>query len=78
MSDPEKWLQKAITAVFHQCKWEIFQKNMILATTSTLVAVEKHFKPERIEFSKCGIEFVRIQRRSLKILTEYPIAIDLE
>jgi hypothetical protein len=78
MSDPEKWLHKAINAVFHQCKWEIFQKNMILATSSTLVAVEKHFKPERIEFSKCGIEFVRIQRRSLKLLAKYPTAIECE
>jgi hypothetical protein len=78
MSDPEKWLYKSITAIFHQCKWEISQKNIFISKSSTTIAIKKYFKPEHIEFSKCGIEFIKIQRRSLKLLTEYPAAIDLE
>ena len=78
IQNPDEWLHRAIIAVFRQYWWEKNRVNMLIAESSIILAFEKTYSKERIAFSKCGINFTSIQRRSLKKLTPYPEAIDIK
>ena len=77
-NDPEKWFGRAIEGSFKQYVWEKTGCSPFIFKSSTLLANKKSFDKSRIEFSKCGLKFIKIQRRSLKKLTPYPKALDIE
>jgi len=78
IQSPENWLFRAIPAVFCQYQWEQTGKNVLISDGSTMHAIEKRFESERLIFAKCGLEYYKIHRRSLKTLAVYPMAVDLD
>lgn len=78
MGNPDDWIFRAIPAMFCQYQWEKTRRNIFLSDCSTMHAIEKHYESDRLVFAKCGVEFYKIQRRSLKVLAKYPEAVDLQ
>ena len=78
MKNPENWMINAIQAIYCQYYAETKGKNVFIASCSTTHAVEKSFSDRKPMFSKCGIDYYKIQRRSVKSLAEYPEVFDLE
>ena len=76
--DPEKWFRRAIEGSFMQYIWDKTGSLPFIYKSSTLIANDKKYDESRIEFTKCGLKYIKVQRRSLKKLTPYPMALDIE